>query len=345
MKKTLFIFLLFSLTLFLVGLWFFLSPVVIGENKDSHTLKIKRGLSFVAIQNLMQKQGIIKNSYKIAIVSRILGYRDRIKAGEYILSGGLSSYALLKKLVAGKVTQKLVTIPEGKTARQIASILAKKIEIDSARFVSLVTDSVLSKQLGMTTSSLEGFLFPNSYNLHWGMTEEKVIRIMVDEFQKQVDEEVRYRAEQFGFTLVQALTLASIIEGESVVDSEREMISAVYHNRLKKRMLLQADPTIQYVIRDGPRRLLKSDLKIDSPYNTYLHPGLPPGPINNPGLASIKASVNPAGGDNLYFVANGDGSHTFSRTLREHLRAKAKFDRYRKQVKQQRQKGDKNGTE
>ncbi|MDZ7265633.1 MAG: endolytic transglycosylase MltG, partial [candidate division KSB1 bacterium] len=135
------------------------------------------------------------------------------------------------------------------------------------------------------------------------------------------------------------LTLASIIEGEAMVDSERVLVSAVYHNRLQRGMLLQADPTIQYIIPDGPRRLLNRDLRIDSPYNTYLHAGLPPGPVNNPGLRSIYAALNPAPVDYLYLVARGDGTHIFSRNLREHQIAKQKFDMYRKMVNQKRRAG------
>jgi UPF0755 protein len=136
-----------------------------------------------------------------------------------------------------------------------------------------------------------------------------------------------------GMTLHQVVTLASIIEGEAMVDAERPLISAVYHNRLRLHMPLQADPTIQYLVPGRGRRLLKSDLSIDSPYNTYLYPGLPPGPVNNPGMASIVAALHPAPVDYLYFVARGDGGHVFSRTLGEHLRAKARFDQVRRHVR------------
>ena len=146
-----------------------------------------------------------------------------------------------------------------------------------------------------------------------------------------------------GWTVHQILTLASIIEGEAMVDSERAMVSAVYYNRLKQGILLQADPTIQYIIPDGPRRLLRKDLAIDSPYNTYLHPGLPPGPVNNPGLKSILAAINPAHVDYLYLVAKGDGSHIFSRTLREHQIAKQRFDEFRRMINRKKKANDQNG--
>jgi UPF0755 protein len=149
-----------------------------------------------------------------------------------------------------------------------------------------------------------------------------------------VHDSLKTRAEEIGWTLNQALTLASIIEGEAMVDTEMPLISSVYHNRLDIGMPLQADPTIQYIIPDGPRRLLYRDLEIDSPYNTYKYKGLPPGPINNPGIRAIKAALYPADTDYLYFVANGDGTHSFSENYSQHRRAKRRFDEYRKKVEE-----------
>ena len=141
---------------------------------------------------------------------------------------------------------------------------------------------------------------------------------------------------EMSFTPHQVLTLASIIEGEALLDEERPVIASLYHNRLKRGMKLQADPTIQYIIKGPPRRLLIKDLKIDSPYNTYIYKGLPPGPINNPGEASIRATIFPADTNYLYMVAVGDGSHTFSRTLSEHNKAKEAFDKVRREVARER---------
>ena len=146
---------------------------------------------------------------------------------------------------------------------------------------------------------------------------------------------MKVQAQELGMSMLEIIALASIIEGEAIYDSERSIISAVYHNRLKKGMKLQADPTIQYIIDDGPRRLLNRDLKIESPYNTYLNYGLPPGPINSPGLESLRAAVSPADADFLFFVANGEGYHTFSRTEAEHNVAKKKLQRHRRKVKRQ----------
>jgi UPF0755 protein len=159
---------------------------------------------------------------------------------------------------------------------------------------------------------------------------------MVSEYQDHISDDMRNRITELGFSELQLITLASIIEGEAIYDEERKNISSVYHNRLNKGMRLQADPTIQYIIKDGPRRLLNKDLNIESPYNTYLNEGLPIGPINNPGLKSILAALYPAESEYIYFVAKGDGYHTFSRTQKEHNFAKRKLNRLRKKVNRER---------
>ena len=313
--------------------WILFSPMTSGSKDTMQVLKIKWGTSFDTILDLMLERGIIQSKSKLKLAAKILGWRYKLKAGKYEIREGLSSYRLLKILVDGEVSIDWVTIPEGKNAREIASILKEKIEIDSTRFIQLVNDSVYTHNFGVEASSLEGFLFPDSYRFYWGMRSEEIIAILVNQFNKHFNDSLRTRAEELGFTVLEIITLASIIEGEAMIERERPLISAVYHNRLKKGMRLQADPTIQYIIEDSPRRLLKRDLQIDSPYNTYKYSGLPPGPIKNPGLASIKASLYPADVNYLYFVAKGDGSHIFSNTLKQHLRAKSQFDRYRKELR------------
>jgi len=312
--------------------WFLFTSTVPGGNEKEHLVQIKPGMTFNQIVNYLLENNVISSELSFEISAHILGVQDELKAGKYRITGGESNYSLLQKLSEGKVAIEWVTIPEGKTARQIAGILVDRVEVDSARFMALVNDSAFSRQLGIAADRLEGFLFPETYGLHWGMNARQIIKLMVSHYQERFDSTLQARSRELGLTELEVVTLASIIEGEAVVDSERTTISAVYHNRLDRGMLLQADPTIQYIIDDGPRRLLNRDLEIDSPYNTYKNPGLPPGPINNPGLASIKAALYPADEKYLYFVARGDGSHIFSKTLNEHLRAKAEFDKYRKEI-------------
>lgn len=321
-------------------LWIIFSSVVTGDRSQKFELKIRAGTSFNQIMRSLVRRNIVESDWKPQFTARLLGWRGKLKAGKYQIQSELSSYGLLKLLVDGRVAVERVTLPEGLQSREVAAILANRIEVDSTRFVAGVLDQDFCQALGIPGSSLEGYLFPNTYDFYWGMTAKQVIRIMVNQFHAQFNDSLRMAAEATGKSIIEILTLASIIEGEAVLDSERALISAVYHNRLRRGMRLQADPTIQFIIPDGPRRLLKKDLEMDSPYNTYKYSGLPPGPINNPGLASIVASMNPARASYLYFVANGDGSHTFTTTLGEHLRAKAKFDSYRRRVRRsQRTKG------
>ncbi len=309
--------------------WVFLSPIVQGDS-GRHELTIKSGTAFSQIVAQMRNAGIVADDIRLPLAARLLRLENSLKAGRYQLDSGLASYSLLQVLASGRVVTERHTIPEGLQARQIAGRLARSLEIDSTAFVALVQDEAFARELGIPAPSLEGFLFPETYTFQWGTTARQAIKTMVGEFKRQFNDSLQTLVRQRGHELLDVVTLASIIEGEAVVDQERDTISAVYHNRLRKGMLLQADPTIQYVVPDGPRRLLNKDLEIDSPYNTYKYTGLPPGPINSPGLASLLASINPAKVDYIYFVAAGDGSHNFSRTLREHLRAKAAFDRVRR---------------
>ncbi|RMD98798.1 MAG: endolytic transglycosylase MltG [Calditrichaeota bacterium] len=261
-----------------------------------------------------------------------MGVENKLKHGKFLIPKRSNNVQILRLLKAGRPFEELITIPEGVTSRKIASILHRRVNMDSVAFMQVVQDSAFAHQLGIEANSLEGYLFPNTYRFYWEIEPRVAARIMVEEFFRQLPDSAEVRARKMGFTLHQIVTLASIIEGEAVVDSERTIISAVYHNRLRKGILLQADPTIQFIIPDGPRRLLKADLQIDSPYNTYKYPGLPPGPINNPGKKSIEAALAPAEVPYLYFVARGDGSHVFSASYSQHRRAKRAFDRIRREV-------------
>ncbi|RKY89252.1 endolytic transglycosylase MltG, partial [candidate division KSB1 bacterium] len=262
----------------------------------------------------------------------------KIRAGKFRLSKNLSNYSILLILCKGKPIDEKITIQEGLTSQKICSILKDTLEIDSTKFISLLTDKEFINELGIDADNLEGYLFPETYYFPCGISEKEIIKKMVGEFHKVFNDSLKKRARELNFSVHEIVTLASIIEGEAKIDDERNKISAVFHNRLKRRMRLQADPTIQYIIKDGPRRLLLKDLKIESPYNTYLHRGLPPGPICNPGKKSIIAALYPSCENYLYFVAKGDGSHIFSRTKKEHLKAKRNLDLLRRQLKFKRKK-------
>lgn len=295
-------------------------------------IKIKSGTEFSQITEQLAEKGLIKNEKLFELAARLTRSVPRIRAGKYQIAPGLSNRELLQQLTSGRVKQERITIPEGKTHRYIASILKQKIETDSVKFIELVRDSSFIRKLGIDAPSLEGYLFPDTYFFTWGMTARQCIQVMVNQFHHHFPDSIQDTDPELALSRHELVILASLIEGEAQIDTERPIISALYRNRLVRGMLLQADPTVQYIIPDGPRRLLNRDLEIDSPYNTYLYPGLPPGPINNPGKSSLLAAANPADVPYLYMVARGDGGHRFSTTLSGHLANKRKFDKVRRRV-------------
>ena len=286
------------------------------------------------IKNL-NEQGLLKPNWLFLTVAR--GYARAtgkfIFAGVHQFPATLTNGELIVALFSGKnllVTK--VTFPEGITVKRFASILQRDMNIDSVYFVQLCHDRDFIKKLGMEANNLEGYLMPSTFTFFVNITAEKIIETLVNE-QKKVWRKYEDYAKKIGFDYHKTLTLASIIEAETPVIAERRLVSGVYHNRLKRGMLLQADPTVQYALGTTKKRLLYADLRIDSPYNTYKYAGLPPGPINSPSPSSIEAAVNPKKTDYLFFVAVGDGSnrHNFSKNYAEHLKQVAIFRKNRKQ--------------
>lgn len=305
-------------------------------NPEKIEVTIVRGMAPQEISVLLKEKGVIREERNFLWTAKLLGVTRKLQAGRYLFQGRKTNFGVLRKLYKGRVITEQVTFPEGTRATKIASILRKELEVDSTRFVTFVNDTSFCHSQGIHASTLEGYLYPDTYRFHLNSASEEILERMVSRFNEIFVDSLRERAEEVNMSIHQVVTLASIVEGEAALESEREIIAALYLNRLERNMLLQADPTIQYIIEDGPRRLLKKDLQIDSPYNTYIRRGLPPGPVNNPGLASILAVLYPAPVNYLYMVANGDGSHTFSRTMQEHLKAKKRFDLVRKRARQHR---------
>ena len=314
--------------LFFVIQWMIV-PISWRAEGDSVCVVIKQGDSMSRIVQRLREVNLIGDGTGLLFLAKLLGKDRHIQMGRYDFKKGITLYSVFNKLVKGDVTLKEVTIPEGLTIKQIAGILRREIQIDSSEFVKVAMDSQFAKSMGIPASNLEGYLFPDTYRLSWGTSPEKVAQILTEQFKKTFADSLVKRAEEINFSLAEVVTLASMIEAEAKDGEEREMISAVYHNRLKRGMLLQCDPTVIYALPELDRPLLLKDMEIDSPYNTYKHPGLPPGPIGNPGKASILAALFPANVDYLYFVAKGDGTHIFSTTLKEHNRAKVKIKRAR----------------
>ena len=311
-----------------------------GNPYDSVKVTIPKGASLKEVSTTLQDYNIIRNERSFLLAVKTLGYEKDMPAGRFKLVKASTNFDIIDQLVNGIQVNKRVTILEGWTIDVIAKELHDKIGIDQDEFKSACTNELLLWKWGISEKTVEGYLFPNTYLFSEEEDVQDIIGRMINEYKQRITLEFRDRMQELGMEEKEIITLASIIEGEAIYDKERAVISGVYHNRLNIGMRLQADPTIQYIINDSPRRLLNKDLKIKSPYNTYLNKGLPPGPINNPGIESIKAALYPAETDYIYFVARGDGYHTFSRTKEEHNIAKRKFQKIRRQLKKQQAKKD-----
>ncbi len=285
---------------------------------------IQKGMSVSQIAQLLHRKGIIRSPRLLQVYSVINGTSRRLTAGVHPFHGGMTAWQVLLELRVGRDVTRDVTIPEGLRREQTVHLLAEALDLDEDMLLKITSDAAFCRKLGVEADNLEGYLFPETYKFSLMMDEVQVVGLLVKHFFTVFDSAMQARARQLGLSVHEVVTLASIVEGEARLDSERPVISAVYHNRLKRRMCLQADPTVQYAIADGPRRLFNRDYRIDSPYNTYRHQGLPPGPILSPGEASLRGVLHPADVDYLYFVARGDGSHLFSRTVKEHQEAKRK---------------------
>ncbi len=282
-------------------------------------IKPKTGVQDIAL--ILREAGVIRSTWAFLALAYVQGSLKRLQSGEYEFNTGMTLLEILQKLEAGRVVTHQVTIPEGFTAEDIAKLLATERLADADRFLALVQDGGVAARLHVPAGRLEGYLFPDTYRLTRGMSEEEILRLMVSRFQQAVPEDFEAQAARLKMDTHQIVTLASLIEKEAQLDSERPLISAVFHNRLRQRMPLQSDPTAVYMVPRTQRRITASDLQRRTPYNTYLLPGLPPGPIANPGLSSIRAALHPASVSYLYFVAKNDGSHQFSRSLDQHQQA------------------------
>lgn len=307
-----------------------------NEFEGDRMIVISKGMSFSRVVDSLENAGIIRNRRLFELAGEILGLTKKIHVGKYLFHSGMSNEEILEDLRSGKSVLLIsVTIREGLSVRTHAAVFSRELGVDSARFAELAYNESFTRSLGFEASSLEGYLLPDTYMFYWQTDEEHILRRMVDAFKKFFTDSLQLHASSLGMTTHEIVTIASIVEGEATLDNERPIIAGVYYNRLRKRMRLEADPTVQYILEGGPRKVLYRDLRIESPYNTYRNYGLPPGPINNPGRASILAALFPEKNNYLYFVANGQGGHTFSRTYTEHQRAVLEFRRMRAQMRAQ----------
>lgn len=319
---------LLALVFFGMAGWLAVYSCTPAQKDRATTVFIPRGAGVRGIARILVEQGLIADDIRFPVLARLTGTAGRLQAGEYLVQPHLTPLQILRLLEKGDVVRHPVTIPEGLTMEQIADILAEDGWVDRQRFLADATDPELIRSLGLTQPSLEGYLFPDTYLLTRGVTSEKsIIRMMVGRFW-QIWKSI-ISATPPKMSRHEIITLASIVEKETGRSDERPIVARVFLNRLAKNMRLQSDPTVIYGLQEFNGNLTRKDLQEENPYNTYIIRGLPPGPICNPGSASIEAVLNPAEADYLYFVSRNDGSHSFSATLREHNRAVQRFQKNR----------------
>ncbi|MEO8512090.1 MAG: endolytic transglycosylase MltG [Ignavibacteria bacterium] len=305
-------------------------------------VKITKGDNLRSVAIKLEESQVIFNKLAFIALGRLMGYQDNLIPGEYKFGTGLTYLNVLNTITDPTIIRTVtVTIPEGLNIRQMGRLLQRQIGVDSARFVEEAKNDSLIKLLGVEAGNLEGFLFPDTYQFQFSSVnrEKEIISVLSSAFRKKITPEMREEMKVKNITLTELITMASIVEGETRFEPEKKTIAGVYYNRIKKGMKLQADPTVQYILPGGYKnRLLFSDLKIESPYNTYLHKGLPPGPINNPGLSSIIAALYPEENRYLYFVAKGDGSHRYAEGYEEHKKNILLYQQFLKELEEKKQK-------
>lgn len=298
-------------------------PVSI-DGERTVTVTVKPDMTVKEIGEMLCQNGIIHSAAFFRITARVRGVENALQAGDYALSAGMNMTDILDRLVRGDNVYRQLTIPEGYNVEQIAKLLAEQGLGDGAVFKSLARKVAPYDYMVRQPEIIypvEGYVFPDTYRIAPGMTEEAVLQLLVANFDKKLTADMRERAKTLGLSLHQVVTLASLVEKEAKLDEERPVIAGVFYNRLKQGMPLQSCPTVQYILGYPKAEITIADTQIASPYNTYQNSGLPPGPIASPGMASLRAALYPADTPYLYFVAAKDGAHRFSQTYEEHLAA------------------------
>jgi UPF0755 protein len=308
-----------------------LEPASDDPMAPTHTFEIAAGSSLGAVSRGLESAGMIKDARAMNWLARLQERAGRLHVGEYEVSPTMTPDEILDMITTGRVKLHSVTVPEGLRASEIAVRLEASGLIDDAQaFLEVVMDPAFVESLGIEERTLEGYLFPDTYRMAKGLPEREVARAFVDQFMR-VWGDLAPLAEERGLSMHDVVTLASIVEKETGDPAERPLIAAVFLNRLDKGMRLETDPTVIYGIEDFDGNIKKRHLlDASNPYNTYRHAGLPPGPIASPGREALRAVVEPADSDYLYFVSMNDGTHQFSRTYREHVNAVNRYQKRRR---------------
>lgn len=314
--------------LFLAVLAYSLLPCTTGEEQSVFSVPMGTGLSRIARD--LEDGGYVRSGNLFKLAATLTGSKHRLKAGEYEIPPGSNLWQVLKLLKSGKSLLHEFVVPEGYSSVQIAELLGRQKLADPAKFEALVNSSAQAQRLGIHAHGLEGYLFPDTYQIPRGLGEERIIRMMVDRFREKVGAGLLEQGREYGLKPEEVVTLASVVEREARRDSERPKVASVFLNRLHINMRLESCATVRFAMNKYTGPVLSQDLHFRSPYNTYRHRGMPPGPICSPGIVSLQAAAQPAKTRYLFFVVAGDGAHVFSETFEEHL--KAKF-RHRRQAR------------
>jgi UPF0755 protein len=292
-----------------------------GYDGSEQFVEIPAGAGASEIRRRLMDAKVIRDAFTFRAAMRWTGRSQSLQAGEYRFDRPVSAVDVVERIARGDVYGRRITFPEGLTIRDMARIYEAREFGKAVDFIKASGDASLIRDLDAEAPDLEGYLFPETYTLPRGTPASKLIALMVGRFRAAYPEELQARAREQGMTTRQVVALASLIEKETGKEEERPLVAAVYRNRMKLGMGMQADPTIVYALQQAGRydgNIRREDLAIDSPYNTYRHAGLPPGPIASPGAASLKAALAPADVKYLYFVSRNDGSHVFAETLAQH---------------------------
>jgi UPF0755 protein len=294
-----------------------------GYQPAEQFVDIPTGTGTAALGRRLIDAGVVRDEFTFRAALWWTGRSRQLQAGEYLFDRPLGAVDVIDRLVRGDIYARRITFPEGLTIEDMARIFESREFGPAARFIEAARDGSPIRDLDPIANDLEGYLFPDTYGLPRGIPASRLVALMVDRFRDTYSSDLRRRAEEQGLTTRQVVTLASLVEKETGKAEERPLVAAVYRNRLKIGMGLQADPTVVYALQKAGRyngNIRREDLALDSPYNTYRHAGLPPGPIAAPGKASLEAALVPAHVSYLYFVSRNDGSHLFAETLAEHNR-------------------------
>lgn len=308
-----------------------LKPVADSSQSETIKITIPNGVNSSQIGAILEENNLVRSKTVFRIYSKLNNLDSKYKAGIYVINNSLDVKAISEILLQGKGFSEVIrfTIPEGYEIRMIIDKLVELSLGSREKYEELLKEADFDYSfidgITRTEGKLEGYLFPDTYEVYKNSSEKEILDKMLKRFDEVFTDEYKKRAQELHMSIDEVITLASIIEREAKIDEDRKIISSAFHNRLKNNMFLQSCATIQYILKERKEVLLYKDLEIESPYNTYKNPGLPPGPIASPGLKSIEAALYPADTEYLYFFAKDDGSHVFSKTFKEHLQLQNKY--------------------